>query len=62
MSPKKQPATLNVLCIKWLSNQLINALSDEEVKHLDEVQIYMNSATYDTLQALLGEILGRFHA
>ncbi|ERL95680.1 uncharacterized protein LOC125505226 [Dendroctonus ponderosae] len=58
MSPKKQPATLNVFCLKWLSNQLINALSDEEVKHLDEVQVYMNSATYDVLQALLGEILG----
>ncbi|KAL1512869.1 hypothetical protein ABEB36_002381 [Hypothenemus hampei] len=58
MSPKKLPLSLNVICLKLLSNQLIHALSDEEGLHQAEVQEYMTPSTYHTLQYLLNEILG----
>lgn len=60
MSPKKQPCDLNSICIKILSNQLIHALSDEEGIHQHKVSKYIYSATYDTLESLLQEILGKF--
>lgn len=59
MSPKKQPCNLNSMCIKTLSNQLIHALSDEDGIHQHKVIKYIYSATYDTLQSLLQEILGK---
>lgn len=48
------------MCIKTLSNQLIHALSDEDGIHQHKVIKYIYSATYDTLQSLLQEILGKF--
>ncbi|CAG9773043.1 unnamed protein product [Ceutorhynchus assimilis] len=61
MSPKRQPSSLHKICVSLLSKQLIQALSDEDGQFIEDLMIYMSSATYDTLQVLLNEILGHIN-
>lgn len=57
MSPKLPVNQLNYLCLKFISNQIIHALSDDEGVYYDSVQVYLQGATYEILQDLLKIIL-----
>ncbi|KAJ3627962.1 hypothetical protein MTP99_015295 [Tenebrio molitor] len=57
MSPKNQVHPLSYLCVKLVSTQLIQALSDDEGRNYDVVERYLSDATYEVVQELLKNIL-----
>ncbi|RZC40945.1 hypothetical protein BDFB_013821 [Asbolus verrucosus] len=57
MSPKNQVHPLSCLCIKLVSTQLIQALSDDEGRNYEVVERYLFDATYEVVQELLKNIL-----
>lgn len=57
MSPKNEVLPLNFQCLKYVSNVLIHALSDDEGKNYSTVERYLLDATYEVIQDLLKLIL-----
>ncbi|XP_044756676.1 uncharacterized protein LOC123315155 [Coccinella septempunctata] len=61
MSPRIPVSSLGRLCVKFVANQLVQSLSDDEGLNYEAVKQYLSDVTHEVLQELLRDILNSIH-